>query len=54
MPQMCFVNKDVLRTLSKVPNPSLLSQRDWVSADGAAFHTQPQLFLVPMTSGPLA
>lgn len=34
-------NRNVLRTLSKVPNPPLVSQRDWVSADGAAFHTQP-------------
>lgn len=31
----------VSRTLSKVFNPSLRSQRDWVSADGAALHTQP-------------
>lgn len=41
VPQMCCGNRNVLRTLSKVPNPSLVSQRDWVSADGAAFHTQP-------------
>lgn len=39
---MCFGNRNVLRTLSKVPNPLLVSQRDWVSADGAAFHTQPE------------
>lgn len=31
----------VSRTLSKVFNPSLRSQRDWVSADGATLHTQP-------------
>lgn len=41
VPQMCFGNRNVLRTLSKVSNPLLVSQRDWVSADGAAFHTQP-------------
>lgn len=41
VPQMCFGNRNVLRTLSKVHNPLLFSQRDWVSADGAAFHTQP-------------
>lgn len=39
---MCFGNRNVLRTLSKVSNPLLVSQRDWVSADGAAFHTQPE------------
>lgn len=36
-----FGNRNVLRTLSNVSNPLLVSQRDWVSADGAAFHTQP-------------
>lgn len=41
VPQMCFGDRNVLRTLSKVPNPLPVSQRDWVSADGAAFHTQP-------------
>ena len=40
-PQMCFGDRNVLRTLSKVPNPRLGSQRDCVSADGAAFTRRP-------------